>query len=276
MILSKVLFKLRVPRYLPSLMPIFTLGRMEPSFFIVGFQKCGTTSLYDLLMSHPNVLPGLLKENNFISEKNERLVEFRASFPYKQAGKITGDASHLHTWAPYGLTRIKEYFPNAKIIILMRDPISRAHSHFNMDKKIGYIPSNLSFDSYIDIELKLIESISNKNDLSEIYFGTKLFGNRYGWALSRGVYHVYLSKILDLQLDHHCMFMEELNADHLEKWQGLLQFLSIDSYVPKFKVSNKGDYENSIAPETRARLREFYSIPNQELKLMLNRELPWS
>ncbi|MDA7836626.1 sulfotransferase [Salibacteraceae bacterium] len=248
---------------------------MKPSFFIVGFQKSGTTTLYDALMSHPDVSPGLMKENNILAEPKDRLDEFKLCFPQNQKGKMTGDASHLHTWMPYGLERIKKYYPKAKIIVIMRNPSERAFSHFNMDQKIGYVPKNTSFRQLIDIELNLRRSLSDEAKMEDVYHNLKLYGNKYGWPLSRGLYHLYLEEMQKLELDFLPLFMEEMNESWEEAIAKVFEYVGVKPFELPAKVSNKGVYKSSLDDDLKAQLDDFYQIPNQKLAALLQRSLPW-
>ena len=273
--LAKALLKYPALRRLKPLFQSVLMNRMQPSFFIVGFQKCGTTTLYDTLMSHPDILPGLMKENNILAEPKERLEDFALCFPKKQQGKITGDASHLHTWMPYGLERIKKHYPKAKIIVIMRSPVDRAYSHFNMDQRIGYVSKNTSFQQLIDIELTLRSGLSQDPSMHEVCQNLKLYGNKYGWPLSRGLYHAYLEELQRQELDYLPLFMEEMNDD----WQGTMskvfEYVGVKPFALAPKVSNIGVYKSSLDDALKKRLVEFYKIPNQKLESLLQRSLPW-
>lgn len=248
---------------------------MEPSFFIVGFQKCGTTTLYDSIMAHPDAEPGMIKENNILAEKAERLDEFKLCFPLKKSGKITGDASHLHTWMPYGLQRIKKYFPKAKILVIMRNPVDRAFSHFNMDQRIGYIPKSLTFGQLIDIELRLRDGLTIESCLEDTYSSLRLYGNKYGWPLSRGLYHIYIQRLNDLGMEFLPLFMEDLQSDYAATMQRVFNHLEINSLELSSQQSNKGKYKTDLDPKIRKQLEDFYDLPNQKLASLLQRTLPW-
>ena len=273
--ISKLLLKIPSLRRISPLLQFELNRRMDPSFFIVGFQKSGTTSLYDMLMQHPDVSKGLMKENNILAEKADRLNEFRLCFPLKEKGKTTGDASHLHTWMPGGLERIKNFYPNAKLIVIMRDPVGRAYSHFNMDQKIGYVPQNLSFEQYIDIENILRKSIEDGTNPDETYNKTKLYGNRYGWALSRGIYANYIEKIQNLEMDFLPMFMEDLATDYEGQSRRVQYFLGLNySNLPQ-KVTNRGKYQSKLNQDTERRLKAFYKPHDDRLESLLNCSLAW-
>lgn len=221
------------------------------------------------------VVPGIMKENNMLAEKSNRFEEFKLCFPYKRLNKITGDASHLHTWMPYGLERIKEQYPGAKIIVIMRNPVDRAFSHFNMDQKIGYLPKSMSFEQLIDIEIKLRNGLSIDSSVEDTYTALKLYGNRYGWPLSRGLYHVYIERLKALDLEFLPLFMEDLESDYVGTMNRVFSYLGITPFELTPKQSNKGKYRSGILDSDRLRLEKFFYEPNQRLSKILQLDLPW-
>lgn len=275
MILAKAFLKYPILRGLTPIYHGVLKGKMKPSFFIVGFQKCGTTTLYNAMVSHPDILPGLMKENNILAEPRERFEDFALCFPKKQKGKITGDASHLHTWMPYGLSRIKTHYPNAKIIVIMRNPVDRAFSHFNMDQKIGYVSKSISFQQLIDVELTLRKRLSDEAGMPEIYDSLKLYGNKYGWPISRGLYHIYIEELQRLNLDFLPLFIEEANENWEETMLQTFEFIGVKPVHVSPKMSNKGEYKSDLDPKIRKQLEDFYELPNQKLASLLQRTLPW-
>src|SRR5215469_13417957 len=120
-----------------------------PSFFIVGAANSGTTSLYGYLKQHPDVFMPALKEPHYFaqvtpSHKQRHLrtiirnqAAYLRLFHRADGCKAIGEASPSYLWdanAPY---RIARAIPDAKIIILLRDPVERAYSHYLMDVREG-------------------------------------------------------------------------------------------------------------------------------------------
>jgi hypothetical protein len=114
-----------------------------PNFFIVGAPKAGTTSIYAYLKSHPQVYFPRLKEPAFFMssppppeyesyalfghpEKYQRIYEEAAGY------KAIGDATTGYLWDPKSAQMIHDVCPNAKIVIMLRDPVERAYSHYCM------------------------------------------------------------------------------------------------------------------------------------------------
>jgi hypothetical protein len=121
-----------------------------PTFFLVGAQNSGTTSLYSQLRQHSEVFLPPLKEPHFFSDLPPlagmrypiaRVAEQDAYLRlFNQAGdyKAIGDASTSYLWDPGAPYRIHAANPQAKIVMLLRDPIERAQSHYLMDVRDGW------------------------------------------------------------------------------------------------------------------------------------------
>ena len=108
-----------------------------PSFYILGEMKCGTTTLYQLLSKHPRVALPLTKEPRFLMRGRHEdttvsryAVEFESVVSRPDA--ITFDASPVHLSSPVAPTWLRQFLPQARLIVLVRDPIQRAYSHYKM------------------------------------------------------------------------------------------------------------------------------------------------
>jgi sulfotransferase family protein len=133
---------------------------MLPNFFIIGAAKAGTTSLYHYLEDHQEVFMCSVKEPNYFSyddiirqnlyysEKGfGNKEEYEALFKDVTSEKAIGEASVSYLFYEKTPTKIKAVVPDAKIIIILRNPVDRGFSHFLMDKKLGYI--SLVFEDVI-------------------------------------------------------------------------------------------------------------------------------
>ena len=111
-------------------------GRAIPDFFVVGHPKSGTTALYEMLRSHPEVFMPLLKEPLFftLGELNpalggkrphpQTLDEYLALFEPAMEGQIKGEASASYLRSRRAAARIAELQPDARIIAILREPAS--------------------------------------------------------------------------------------------------------------------------------------------------------
>ena len=125
-------------------------------FFIVGAPKAGTTSLYYYLDQHPDINMSSVKEPNFFSHKFinkqklyyqtknvESIEDYHNLFKKPKDKLIYGEASVSYLFYDVAQS-IKEYNPNAKIIIILRNPVSRSFSHYLMDCKLGFVKDSFS------------------------------------------------------------------------------------------------------------------------------------
>ena len=123
-------------------------GDILPNFFIVGAPRAGTTSLYRYLRRHPQVFMPAVKEPHFFANINPD-PDQRHLFPAMDEGQYVrlfrgalhyraiGEASPSYLVTKGAAERIKARVPNAKIIMLLRDPTERAFSHYLMDIRDG-------------------------------------------------------------------------------------------------------------------------------------------
>jgi hypothetical protein len=146
-----------------------------PNFFIVGAAKAGTTSLYYYLEEIPGVYMSKVKEPYYFSphfvqrypgetvtDKEEYLRLFENASSYI----AVGEASPSYLWDPDSPKLIHQAVPTARMIILLRDPIERAYSHYLMDVKFGSHDKKLSI--YQDL-MRRYESQEKAYGISPLY-----------------------------------------------------------------------------------------------------------
>ena len=112
--------------------------RSLPSFIIVGAQKSGTSSLFNYLIQHPQIISGRYKEIHYFDILHLLGDSFyKGHFPYidtlKKHNAITGEASPYYLVHPCSAERIAQLIPHCKIIIMLRNPTHRAISHYHME-----------------------------------------------------------------------------------------------------------------------------------------------
>jgi hypothetical protein len=111
-------------------------GRAIPDFFIVGHPKSGTTALYEMLRSHPEIFMPELKETLFFardelhpylddrSRQPRTLDQYLALFEPAHEGQRTGEASPSYLRSRLAAQRIAALQPDARIIAILREPTS--------------------------------------------------------------------------------------------------------------------------------------------------------
>jgi hypothetical protein len=111
------------------------------NFLIIGVQKGGTTALFDYLGDHADVALSREKELHFFDDETQDWAApdygaYHARFD-DPAGRPLGEATPIYSYWPGALERIATYNPAMKLILVLRDPVDRAWSHWRMEYARG-------------------------------------------------------------------------------------------------------------------------------------------
>lgn len=114
--------------------------RSIPDFFIAGAPKCGTTSLYSWLRTHPRLFmpckePGFFSRD-LLDHPDLQFHLYRRLFDDRPECTLVGEASPKYLYSAVGLREIRSHRPDARILILLRNPVDLVHSfHGQMVKQ---------------------------------------------------------------------------------------------------------------------------------------------
>lgn len=118
------------------------MDKPKPNLFIVGVQKAGTTSLHYYLDQHSDIYMSSPKElhmfDNYDDISEEKLSDYFNLFSDGASASIRGEATPSYIYFPGCLEKVHQYVGDAKIVILVRDPVSRAYSHYWHERKLGW------------------------------------------------------------------------------------------------------------------------------------------
>ncbi len=261
--------------------------RSLPDFIIIGAQKSGTTSLYNFLAQHPLVIPATTKEIHFFDNVNNNFARgrnwYRSHFPsslykiYKKAthkqGFITGEASPYYIFHPLVPRRISEMVPRVKLIVLLRNPLDRAYSHYQHNVRMGREP--LSFEEAIDSEEERLEGEIEKMLVDQNYWS---FNHQHFSYRSRGIYidqlrawQTYFTREQILVLGS-----EDFYSNLSATYNKALTFLNLPNWglVEYGKHNYWGRYQLMDAT-TKKRLLDYFEPYNKELYDFLGIEFDW-
>ena len=275
---------------------------MRPTFFIIGANKCGTSSLYRYLVGNPWVLPCAEKEPNFFGRHDPEYIaqhidEYFALFPtvedtgpvtlaweasdeagqgkhttlrvVRRAGRsyITGEAtaSTFHDVSPVLLYR---HLPDTKLIVVVRDPVERAYSHHRMYQRFyaaGYDAEGPVGDFETDITAEL--------DAHRRGAATRYLAPGFYVDILEAWEDVYgRDRILVLTTDDLAdARAAEASMRRLEAFLGLPG--GHDASVLGRRFNRAGPA--SMSPSLRRALTELYRPHNERLERHLGRELHW-
>jgi hypothetical protein len=287
-------------------------ARRWPDFFIVGAAKAGTTSLFDSLSEHPRVFTPKVKEPHHfstIAPPPERRAffpsirdegEYLALFASARPEQMVGEASTSYLWDPEAAARIHAVAPGAQIVVMLRDPVERAWSHYLNDAREGF--ETRSFSDAIEEDVS--EPDGHWGDAS-LY-------------VQLGFYTHQVRRYLETFPDTLVLFFEEFVRDvpgHLDRTCDFLGVPRFDDAAAAVRTSNEyarprnrlaratlgrgavREVARVVAPQKvrtfvrqqlqtrepkpplpaddRARLESLYAGEAEALRDLLGREVPW-
>lgn len=219
-----------------------------PDFYIVGAPKSGTTSLYRYLKDHPRLCMSTPKEpHHFGSDlrKYSPIVLFNDNEEYVEKcfadcdeNKLWGEASASYLYSAKAAEEIKNFSPNAKIIIMLRNPVNAAYSFYSQ-KVFGGSESAASFEDALNlIDNRLLgKNLPKHPGIIETfdYVGTYMYYDQ----VKRYIDIFGRENILIIKFD-------DFKNDTLTVYKQLVDFLGIDSsYIPTFTVENANKVNKS-------------------------------
>ena len=263
-------------RVVPNLLRRVTQRyRQLPGLVVVGAQKAGTTQLHAGLVRHPRVFGAAAKELQYFSKRSDRPVSwYRSRFPLShtvaRVGGISVEATPSYLPTPQALRMMGRVLPETRVVVLLRDPVSRAFSHYQ-HYKTRHVESRTFPDAiHESIERPLYEPIS----------GAALASDASPMLdyVSRGYYALQLEVLFDEYPRDRVLVIDsaELFADTNAVCQQVFAFIGLDACdVPPKKIHNRGYYRETIDTASAARLREHYRPHDELLVKLLGRRFRW-
>lgn len=246
-----------------------------PTVVVIGAQRAGTTSLYTYLAGHPQMRSPVQKEIQFLTvawPKGE--AWYRRHFPVLQAGERTFEASPYYLFHPAAPARAAQVLPETRFVALLREPVSRAWSHFQLNKANGL--EDLSFP-----EALAAEGARLAEDARVVAEGGVGRHHRLHSYLARGRYADQVQRWRDAVGDRLLVVRsEELFADPGATFSRVLDFVGMPAWSPpSFEVSNRfrASTGERLDPAFAQELRARFGPDNARLAEMLGWDLSaWS
>lgn len=271
-------------------MGIINLGRVKPSFIIIGVQKGGTTALHNYLLQHPRLISPEEKELHFFDTIDDLdFKKYDELFPKRFfLNKMSFESTPRYIYYPNVAKNLYKYNPNLKFIAILRNPVNRAFSAWNMyyqmrkDKKqiqlfkenenrspsekmfsVLYLNSFPTFKQYVDFELQ-----QSDHDLLEPSI------------LKRGYYMDQIKEYLKFFKREQFLFVnsDNLKNDTLGVLNNISEFLKITSFNGlKLDLSPKHErrYESEIESNIYNTLLKHFQIKNQGIEELTGLDLSW-
>lgn len=258
--------------------------RTLPDFVIIGAQRCGTTSLYNYLVDHPGVATAFMKETHFFDlHFSKGLGWYRAHFPLVSTGRrvagpprpLVGEATPYYLFYPHAAPRLRAALPDAKLMVLLRNPVDRAYSHYHHEVSMGV--ETLSFEEALSREESVLPAETARITADGRY---RSFAHFHGSYLARGIYidqlvpWIHSSPPDAVRQGWGCTLTndnlmiirsESFYADPAAVVRQVFAFLGLPAWTSgTYKKYNLAHYDG-MNPATRERLAAFYRPHNQRL-----------
>jgi hypothetical protein len=249
--------------------------RELPSVVIVGAQKAGTTQLYASLVKHPRCRGAVVKEVSYFSKHPEKsLAWYRSHFPWRKGTADASfhclEASPSYLAVPRALWHLRATLPAARVIAILRDPVSRAFSHYQHNRTRRR--EDRSFAEIVDT------AITQPTLPPEAGLVLRTDAEPMLDYIARGYYAQQLELLLHCFPREQVLILDsaELFADTGAACQRVFEFLDLEPWpIETTKVYNKGHYRERIDPAVAARLREHYRPYDELLVDLLGRRFAW-
>jgi Sulfotransferase domain len=261
-------------------------ARMTPSFLICGGQRCGTTSLYRALAAHPVVLKAVLHKgvHYFDTSYHRGLGWYRGHFPMRgTAARIearlgvpaqTFESSPYYMYHPLAAERFARDLPGVKVVVLVRDPVERAHSQHAHELARGF-ETETDFGRALALEESRVDGEAERMRAEP---GYRSFSHQHHAYRGRGEYVTYLERLaLHVGRERiHVVDSAAFFAEPEREYDAVLTFLGLPRLgYPPFERHNARPRANALDPRIRAELRQHYLRYNVRLAAWLGRTPSW-
>lgn len=248
--------------------------RMRPALIIIGAQKAGTSALFNMLAAHPEVLPPVRKElHHFYREEEyaKGMKHYLSHFPVqpiRSRACITLEATPAYLFFS-GITapRIARDLPEACCLAILRDPVQRAYSAWNMCRDFvrkphpNGLPEHRSFAQAVEDEL-----VGRTTDHRHKY----LLRGQYADQIADFKQHLPAEKLLVRSY----LQLKRDPASLVNELTDLLGLKAVAADHPLFAIrSNKRPYSEPLDPGLASELYRYFAPEMARLDAVLGHPL---
>jgi len=260
--------------------------RCLPDYLIIGAQKAGTTSLQKALANHPDICASLVKEVHYFDVHYDRgEAWYRAHFARESDAArarlqgrpfATGEATPFYLAHPQAAQRAARTIPEARLIVLLRDPIERAYSQYAHEVRQGR--EHASVRDALSRELR-----RGSVGPSAPPVGMSAWDLRYRSYLYRGLYARQLATWMSwfppdqfLILRSESYFAQPLQTlDQVCTFLGVRKVSALAQPEAFIMHENRGERRDALPADLRQQLQSYFAEPNRALEELLGQEMGW-
>lgn len=247
--------------------------RALPDVVILGAQKSGTSSLHQYLTQHRGVIAPLRKEVHYFDLNFGRgEAWYRAHFGRVGEPGLNIDSSPYYLFHPAVPRRLAGLLPEARLLVLLRDPVRRAYSHYWHERHRGREP--LGFEEALRAEpgridaahAQLAAGAIERSRAHQEY--SYLARGRYAEQLERWFEHFPRDRV-------HVVRFESLAKEPLATVNEVCAFLGLPALASAALEARNARRYPPVASATAEALRAYFDPHNRRLEAMLGRPMGW-
>jgi Sulfotransferase domain len=238
-------------------------GKVERLDFIVaGAQKCGTTALHYQLEKHPQIVLPNKEELHFFDDENRfaqgaNYRDLHDNFLPSSGAIVAGESTPAYLYWRPAMERIWNYSNDIKLVILLRNPVDRAFSHWNMQRERGY--ESLDFLDAIKAEERREKEAAPLQSRRFSYVGRGLYGEQ----LERVFKYFSREQVKVVRA-------EELRNDFSQAINSIFEFIGVQTLRNiRNKERNPIRYEREITSAERERVYPLFGEDIAKLEKLL-------
>jgi lipopolysaccharide transport system ATP-binding protein len=249
-----------------------------PTFLLIGAQRSGTTSLFHDLTRHPHVKGSRVKEVHFFDHEYQRGLDWYRTFFPPVGGRrggvdvVVGEATPYYLFHPAVPQRVAETAPDIRLLVILRDPVDRAYSHYR--KSVARRIERLSFEDALATEEGRLAG-EERRLLSEP--GYRSFQHRHHSYVARGLYAEQLERWL-LHFSREQLLIlraEDFFARPRDTYARTLDFLGIAPFDPGAFSPRNPTTSEPLDGRVRTWLEGRFEEPNARLAELLGGPMWW-
>lgn len=250
--------------------------RDEPAIVVVGAQRAGTTTLFRLLSEHPGLCrPTVDKGTGYFDDGYRHSRRwYRAHFPLRWTarGRVVFECSGYYLFHPLAAERIARDLPGCQVVVMVRDPVTRAYSAHRHEKARGF--DMLTFEEALEREAARTAGLTDL--LARDPLATS-FAHRHHAYLQRGDYARQIRRYVDALGEHrvHTVDADALFADPVGVYVDLQRRLDLPVHRPA-EVGRWNERPGApLPPDLTARLRRHFERSDAALADYLGEAPSW-
>ncbi|SIT84271.1 sulfotransferase [Microbacterium sp. RU33B] len=288
----------RAPAWMKDIANVTTRGwamataadRPLPDYLIIGCKRGGTTSMFNYLVRHPGVMHmypeirGTKSTDYFFKGSGRSERWYRSHFPSERHRRslqrnlgyrpLSGEASPYYVWDPRIAGKVRDVAPEVKSILLLREPVRRAWSHYQ--ERVQNKVEPLSFADALDAEDARLEGEVERMLADPSYYSPA--HDFYSYR-SRGDYAPQIRNWLEHFPREQLLivYAEDLYRNTESTFSEVCDFLEIPRIAMPTKKSFNSTWRTSdLPPETETnRLAAVYEPLRAEVEELVGKSAPW-